>query len=111
MGGTLANLRGHIMQKGGAVLAMTVLKSSRNNTKIKLETETLTVLNSMYDDAFKSFWKDAFGFGLAELTEPEAAQLVRTNSADIIRNHLIEAENSARRAGFSPLSFHAERPD
>ena len=102
LGGTLANLRGHIESHGGRVLAMTALTESRGARQIALRTETLTVLWKRHGQDLEQFWKAQFGHALDCLTDIEGQVLGREPTVDAIRNRLAQAAIEARRRGVDP---------
>ena len=102
LGGTLANLRGHIETSGGQVVAMTTLTESRDARQIALRTETLTVLKERHGEDLEQFWQFQFGHGLDCLTDVEGQVVGREPSLDAIRTRLAQAAIEARRRGVEP---------
>lgn len=102
LGGTLANLRGHIETLGGRVLAMTTLTESRDARQIALRPETLNVLRERHGEDFEQFWKAQFGHALDCLTDIEGKVLGREPTVDAIRNRLAQAAVEARGRGVEP---------
>lgn len=88
-GGTLANLRGYIMKKGGAVDGFLSLTGQSRSAKIGLQPETLVELRNKHA-ILEAWWRNQFGFGFDSLTESEAIYLLRVD-ADTIRNRLAAA--------------------
>ena len=105
LGGTLANLRGHVEAGGGRVVAMTTLTESRDARTIALRTETLSVLRSRHGPALEAFWQATFGHGLDCLTQVEAGYLARQLSVDAIRKGMAEAAEQARRRGLPAVEI------
>lgn len=99
LGGTLANLRGHVEAAGGKVIAMTTLTESRNGRMISLRPSTLDMLWKKHGEALDQFWKDQFGYGLDCLTEVEGQILCRQPSLDTIQDFLAQAAVEARSRG------------
>jgi hypothetical protein len=99
LGGTLANLKGHVESNGGTVIATTTLTSSRNNCVLALHRKTLQDLRRKHGDALEQFWQQSFGHGLDNLTEPEAAYLLRAGTVDAIRDRLAQALSTGLQAG------------
>lgn len=54
LGGTLANLKGHIETHGGKVVAMTTLTESRDGRHIALRRETLDMLWERHGDRLET---------------------------------------------------------
>jgi hypothetical protein len=91
LGGTLANLRGHIESNGGSVVLATTLSASRRSEVLALRSETLQALREKHGEPLEQYWKERFGFGLDALTDAEAGYLLRTASLDTIRNRMAKA--------------------
>ena len=85
LGGTLANLRGHIEGEGGHVIAATTMSASRRSEVLALRPETLQALRAKHGKPLEDLWQEQFGFGLDHLTEAEAGYLLRSASVDAIR--------------------------
>jgi hypothetical protein len=100
LGGTLANLRGHVELNGGRVIAMTALTESRDGCSICLRPETLDMLWEKHGEALDQLWQDQFGYGIGCLTEVEGQILCRQPSVDAIEDFLAQAAVEARRRGF-----------
>ncbi len=107
LGGTLANLRGMIESRGARVVAMSTLTESRDSRAIALRHGTVRALRDKHGPGLELLWRECFGYGLDELTEPEAGYLLRGPSLDAIRNRLVAAAAEARRHGFSAPEFPA----
>lgn len=86
-GGTIANLRGHIEQQGGHVIAATVLTGKPFSATLRLSPAQLVVLRGKHGN-IESWWLTTFGFGFDCLTESEARYLIRTPNAEHIRNRI-----------------------
>lgn len=102
LGGTLANLKGHIEDHGGRVVAMTTLTESRDAQQIALRPETLDMLWEKHGDALESLWIEQIGHGLAFLTELEGRILCREPTVAAIRDRLAQAAVEARGRGLDP---------
>jgi hypothetical protein len=92
-GGTLANLRGHVIRQGGLVLGAITLTGRADSAKLALEAVTLEALRSKHGQDIENWWRDNFGFGFESLTESEAKYLLRVEDADTIRNRILEARS------------------
>jgi hypothetical protein len=57
LGGTLANLRGHIEEHGGRVIGMTTLTESHGARTISLRPETLDVLWNKHGEELQQLWQ------------------------------------------------------
>jgi hypothetical protein len=102
LGGTLANLRGHVELNGGTVIAMTTLTESRNARTISLQPATRDMLWNKHGEALDQLWQDQFGYGIDCLTEVEAQNLCRQPSVAAIEDFLAQAAVEARGRGLEP---------
>ena len=92
MGGTLANLKGHIESNGGRVLAAVALTGKPHSAKLALTTERLQDLRAKHGTELEIWWRARFAHAFNALTESEARYLARTETADIVRNRVAAAE-------------------
>ena len=90
-GGTLANLRAHIMSRGGNVVGATVLTGKPHSAKMTLDVATYKQLRLKHGEGLEDWWNQRFGFGFDCLTESEARYLLNTPDVDRIRNKIIAA--------------------
>jgi hypothetical protein len=104
LGGTLANLRGHVELRGGRVIGITTLTESRDARRISLRAETLAVLSARHGEELDIFWKAQFGHGLDCLTEIEAQNLCRQQSLATIQGFLDKAAIEASSRGLRPMA-------
>ena len=102
LGGTLANLRGHVEAHGGRVIAITTLTESRDAQRISLRPETRDMLWERHGEELDQLWRTQFGHGIDCLTEVEALQLCRQPSIAGIEDFLAKAAIEARGRGLSP---------
>lgn len=102
LGGTLANLRGHVETRGGAVIAITTLTESRHARQISMRSETRDMLWQRHGEKLDQLWRDHFGHGIDCLTDVEAVQLCRQQSIASIESFLAKAAVEARRRGLAP---------
>lgn len=103
LGGTLANLKGHVERLGGAVVAMTTLTESREARHIALRASTRDMLWSRHGAELDTFWREQFGHGLDCLTNLEGEILCRELSVDAIRGRLAKAASEVRGRGLDPV--------
>lgn len=94
MGGTLANLRGHIESQGGRVLAAVVLTGKPHSAKLRLMAERLKELRNKHGEELEHWWQKRFGHAFDALTESEARYLVRTPDIATVRNRIAAAEQA-----------------
>src|SRR5262249_38476617 len=90
-GGTLANLRGFLMQCGGRVLGAVTLTGRADPATLALQAGTLAALREKHGEEIENWWQGTFGYRFDCLTESEARYLVRVEDADTIRARLTAA--------------------
>jgi hypothetical protein len=98
MGGTLANLKGHIESHGGKVLAAVALTGKAYSAKLAVTDSTLAQLRSKHGPELETWWQHRFGHAFDALTESEARYLARAEDADTVRDRLAAAEQAGDRA-------------
>ncbi len=91
-GGTLANLRGYIIKRGGHVAAAIVLSGKSYSATIAPSNEQLKELRKAHGRALEQWWRSYFGHTFDRLTQSEARYLSRSPNADRIRERIIEAK-------------------
>ena len=123
MGGTLANLRGHIESKGGRVLGAVALTGKPYSAKLTLDEKTLQELRQKHGQDLEQWWQDRFGHTFDRLTQSEARYLARSPDADTIRARVAEKEPARDRglregsaeSGITPMQARRDagpvRPD
>jgi hypothetical protein len=90
-GGTIANLRGHIMEQGGSVIGATVLTGKAYSAILALDSGTLNALRDQHGQ-IEEWWKERFGFGYDCLTASEARYLIKTPESERIRARIEESD-------------------
>ena len=100
MGGTLANLKGHIETLGGNVLAAVALTGKTHSAKLAPTPDRLNELRKRHGTEFENWWIGHFAHSFDALTESEARYLARTETADTIRDRIAEAEQTGNRPAF-----------
>lgn len=99
-GGTLANLKGYIENRGGEVLAATALTGKQYSAKIAIDSSTLEQLRDQYDGTgLEAWWHNRFGYGFDSLTESEGRYLLRAKEADKVRDRVTAAGYAAPARG------------
>jgi hypothetical protein len=93
LGGTLANLRGHIVHHGGSVIGAVCLTGREDSAKLALTIQTLEALRQKYGEALEAWWIEAVGFDFSCLTESEARYLLRVETADAVRAQFLAARS------------------
>lgn len=94
-GGTLADLRSYIEQRGGRVIAVSALIGSTGSTVLALTAATLGTLRDRFGQVEGEF-QEAFGHGYDGLTESEARAILRFGMVDAFRDRVL-APAAARR--------------
>lgn len=89
-GGTIANLRGHIIQQGGSVIGATVLTGKDYSAILALDSNRLNALRDQHGQLEK-WWEERFGFGFDCLTASEARYLIQTPESERIRSRIEES--------------------
>jgi hypothetical protein len=97
MGGTLANLRGHVEAHGGKAVAAVALTGKPHSAKLRLERRTLDELRGKHGTELENWWQERFGHAFDALTESEARYLARPPEAAAIRNRIAAAEQAGNR--------------
>ena len=90
-GGTLANLRGHILKQKGSVAAALTLTGRSYSAKLSLTDEQLNELREKHGKALEQWWQNQIGHTFDRLTQSEARYLTRSPDADRIREKIIAA--------------------
>ena len=92
-GGTMANLRGYLLEQGATVARAVALTGKPHSAKIQLSPQRLAALRSKHGQ-LEDWWRERFGFGFDALTESEARYLERTENADTVRDRISAAEQA-----------------
>jgi hypothetical protein len=86
-GGTLANLRGHIVRGGGQVLGATVLTGNTAAAVLVPDAGTLNELEDKHG-SIRQWWEHYFGFGFDCLTAAEAGFLTGWSDSSAVRERI-----------------------
>jgi hypothetical protein len=86
-GGTLANLRGHILRGGGQVAGATVLTGNSAAAELVPGPDILLELRSKHG-SIERWWEQYFGFGFDCLTAAEAGFLAGSPDSGTIRERI-----------------------
>jgi hypothetical protein len=90
-GGTLANLRGFLLNCGGRVVGGTVLTGKTYSAMLPCDEQQNLQLSEKHGPDLESWWIGRFGFGYGCLTRSEARYLLNTPTAQRIRDQITEA--------------------
>jgi hypothetical protein len=90
-GGTLANLRGFLIQNGACVVGGTVLTGKSYSANLSSDEHQIIQLREKHGSELESWWIDHFGFGYQCLTRSEARYLLNTPTAQRIRDQITQA--------------------
>lgn len=94
MGGTLASLRGYIENRGGQVLAASVMTAHPGALDMAVKPGMLTAIEQKHGGAMNQFWMEEFGYGIDQLTQGEAGHLKAAASVDAMRTRIAEARHA-----------------
>jgi hypothetical protein len=86
-GGTIANLRGHILRRGGLVLGATVLTGNSSAATLPPDPATLQELRNKHE-RIEIWWQHTFGFGFDCFTAAETGFLVSNSDSDYVRSRV-----------------------
>lgn len=89
-GGTIANLRGHLMSTGARILCATVLTGKPHSAPICQARSRLEELRAKHGE-IETWWSERFGFGFNCLTASETRYLIGTPTAQRIRERIEDA--------------------
>lgn len=89
-GGTLANLRGHILAQGSQVLGASVLTGKAYSATLAPTGYQLAELRGKHG-TIEFWWRQHFGFGFDCLTASEARYLIQTATSERVIERLEEA--------------------
>ena len=96
-GGTLANLRGHLIAGGGAVLGAATLTGKGYSATLDMQPGILVALRAKHGQELENWWKQSFGYGFDRLTESEGRYLLRAEDADTVRTRILAARSEEQR--------------
>jgi len=94
-GGTLAALRGYIINRGGNVLGVMVMSAKQHSLQLAPSKELLYNVQSKHGDTMNQFWKKEFGYGIEQLTQSEASHVYAAANVDAIRDRIAQARFAA----------------
>ncbi|MFL6672076.1 MAG: hypothetical protein ACJ8LG_02155 [Massilia sp.] len=86
-GGTMANLRGHIVRNRGRVLGATVLTGNSSAAALVPDPAILQELRDKHG-SIQSWWEQHFGYGFDCLTAAEVGFLVNNSDSGYIRSRI-----------------------
>lgn len=86
-GGTLANLRGHILRQGGRVLGATVLTGNAAAAVLPPLPEILQELRDKHG-AIEDWWEEHFGYRFDCFTDVEARFLISNSDSGYVRANI-----------------------
>ena len=100
-GGTLANLRGHILKHKARVAGAICLTGKPYSAQLALAPDQLNTLRDTHGTALEHWWKSFFGHAFDCLTQSEARYLTRSPDAGQIRARIIAASGAGGDPGFT----------
>ncbi len=95
MGGTVAALRGFIVNRGGQVPGAAVMTAHEGAVHLPVSKTMLDRIQAKHGDAMNHYWKEEFGYGIDQLTQAEAGHLRAAASVDAIRTRIAAARDAA----------------
>ncbi len=99
MGGTLASLRGFIVNRGGKAAAGAVMTAHEGALDLAVKPKMLQDICRKHGSEMDQFWRSFFGYGIDQLTQGEAGHLKGAETVDAIRRRIV----TARYEGFRRL--------
>lgn len=93
MGGTFASLKGFVENRGGKVLAASVMTAHEGALCLPVKPSMLEAIVSKHGSDIDKFWQETFGYGINKLTQGEAGHLKSARSFDEIRNRIVAARH------------------
>jgi orotate phosphoribosyltransferase-like protein len=97
MGGTLASLRGYIVNRGGHVPGAAVMTAHEGALNLPVSSAMLDRIRAKHGDEMNNYWNKEFGYEIDKLTQAEAGHLRAAASVDAIRTRIATARDGARR--------------
>ncbi|MES2488537.1 MAG: PLxRFG domain-containing protein [Pseudomonadota bacterium] len=94
IGGTLANLRGHIEANGGHVILASALTGHESTADITLRPAMRDKLLAKHGAKLDDYLHENFGFGIDQLTQGEAGHLAAAPSLDAVRDRIAEGRRT-----------------
>lgn len=94
MGGTLADLRGFVMEHGGRVIGAAVAVAHPGAVHVAVKPGMLTGIQAKHGPDMDHFWRETYGYGIECLTQGEAGHLRAAQSVDAIRNRIATARHA-----------------
>nr|WP_298166485.1 LPD38 domain-containing protein [uncultured Pseudomonas sp.] len=105
-GGTLAQLKTHIEDNGGRVLAALALTGKNYSRKLAIDPSTLAEVRGKYGD-IEPWWRDTFGYGFEGLTQSEARTLLTFDKGQLSPEQLRDRLAAAQFRGLSEVGGRA----
>lgn len=93
MGGTLASLRGYIQNRGGNVIAASVVTAHPGAVKLPVSEKLLNKIRNKHGEALENYWKSEFGYGIDQLTQGEAGHIGKAADVESIRTRIVAARH------------------
>ena len=93
MGGTIASLRGYVENRGGQVVAASVMTAHEGALNLPVKPTMLAAIENKHGPDMNQFWKETFGYGIDKLTQGEAGHLKSAKTIDAIRDRITAARH------------------
>ena len=93
MGGTVASLRGYVENRGGKVVAASVMTAHEGALNLPVKSSMLAAIENKHGPSINHFWQETFGYGTDKLTQGEAGHLKSAKTVDAIRERITAARH------------------
>ena len=93
MGGTVASLRGYVENRGGKVIAASVMTAHEGALDLPVKPSMLAAIENKHGPSMNQFWQEMFGYGIDKLTQGEAGHLKSAKTVDAIRERITAARH------------------
>nr|WP_299241355.1 LPD38 domain-containing protein [uncultured Halomonas sp.] len=101
-GGTLAQLKTHIEDQGGRVLAVTALTGKQYSRKLAIDPSIIEQVRDRFG-SIENWWRDTFGYGFEGLTQSEARTLLTFDKGRLSPDAVRDRVSAARDEGVWPV--------
>lgn len=95
MGGTIASLRGYLVNRGAHVLGAATMTAHEGAIHLPVKQSMLEGIAAKHGSAMNDYWTQEFGYDISLLTQGEAGHLRAAASVDAIRDRIAAARDAA----------------
>lgn len=111
MGGTIASLRGYVENRGGKVVAASVMTAHEGAIDLVIKPKMLASIAKKHGPAMNTYWQETFGYGIDKLTNGEAGHLRAASSVDEIRDRIATARHERIKRSDAQRTQNQARPE